>query len=120
MPAVHRHSACHMAAELPGAAPLAEGGGERTSDGAAEASRLKIAAAGKCWYKVLGVSIVAPPEDIKKAYRRLALLHHPDKGGDDVTFKQIHESYAEGLKKNINKVPRKPKACQWMRLYQRG
>jgi hypothetical protein len=30
---------------------------------------------------------------IKSAYRRQALRHHPDKGGDDATFRKIHAAY---------------------------
>ena len=45
-------------------------------------------------YQTLGVGKKATPEEIKKAYRRLALLHHPDKGGSDEKFKDIAEAYA--------------------------
>lgn len=44
-------------------------------------------------YDVLGVQINASMIDIKKAYRKLALIHHPDKGGDEETFKSVCESY---------------------------
>jgi len=35
----------------------------------------------------------APPELVKAAYRTLAQLHHPDKGGDTEAMQKINEAY---------------------------
>ncbi|MBI3956926.1 MAG: molecular chaperone DnaJ [Candidatus Kerfeldbacteria bacterium] len=45
------------------------------------------------YYDILGVSRDASDDDIKKAFRRLAHEHHPDKGGDDTKFKEVNEAY---------------------------
>ena len=44
-------------------------------------------------YSTLGVGKNATPDDIKKAYRKLASKHHPDKGGDTATFQKIQTAY---------------------------
>jgi len=46
------------------------------------------------YYEVLGVSKDASADEIKKAFRRQAVQHHPDKeGGDETKFKEINEAY---------------------------
>ncbi|WIA20060.1 hypothetical protein OEZ85_005923 [Tetradesmus obliquus] len=45
------------------------------------------------YYELLGVKADATPEELKKAHRKLALQHHPDKGGDTEKFKEINEAY---------------------------
>ena len=46
------------------------------------------------YYKVLGVQESSNQDDIKKAYRKLSLKHHPDRGGDAEQFKKINEAYS--------------------------
>lgn len=54
--------------------------------------------AGKDYYEVLGVARDASPEDIKRAFRKLALKFHPDQNAGDKEaeerFKQVNEAYA--------------------------
>ena len=53
-----------------------------------------MAAAEDDYYARLGVPRGADDTAIKKAYRALALKHHPDKGGDEEVFKRYVEAYA--------------------------
>ncbi len=46
------------------------------------------------YYEVLGVDKGASADEIKKAFRKAAVKHHPDKeGGDETKFKEINEAY---------------------------
>jgi len=46
------------------------------------------------YYEVLGVGKTASADEIKKAFRKAAVQHHPDKeGGDETKFKEINEAY---------------------------
>ena len=44
-------------------------------------------------YQTLGVSPQADTKEIKKAFRKLASKHHPDKGGDADKFKELQQAY---------------------------
>lgn len=45
------------------------------------------------YYSILGVGRSASPDEIKAAYRKLAMKYHPDRGGDEKKFKEINEAY---------------------------
>lgn len=46
------------------------------------------------YYEVLGVDKGASADELKKAFRKAAVQHHPDKeGGDETKFKEINEAY---------------------------
>lgn len=70
----------------------------------------------KDYYKILGVSPAASAEELKKAYRRLALRYHPDQNNDnrlaELQFREIKEAY-ETL---VN--PQRREAYNYERFYQ--
>lgn len=41
------------------------------------------------WWTVLNVSPNATVEEIKQAYKKLSLTHHPDAGGDRITWERL-------------------------------
>lgn len=46
------------------------------------------------YYEILGISKDASADEIKKAFRKLAIKYHPDKeGGDETKFKEANEAY---------------------------
>merc|ERR1711865_321583 len=60
------------------------GGGRRGSGKSVDTTK---------FYKLLEVDKNAGDTEIKKAYRKLAIKHHPDKGGDPEKFKEISKAY---------------------------
>lgn len=45
------------------------------------------------YYKILNIPKNASAEDIKSAYKKQAMLYHPDRGGDANEFKKVNEAY---------------------------
>lgn len=45
------------------------------------------------YYGVLGIERNADTTEIKTAYKKMAIKHHPDKGGDENDFKRVSEAY---------------------------
>lgn len=45
------------------------------------------------YYQKLGLNFGAGQDEVKKAFRKLAHIHHPDKGGCEAKFKEINEAY---------------------------
>jgi len=67
------------------------------------------------YYSTLGVPRNATPEDIKKAYKKMAMQHHPDRGGDISTFQRVQEAYetlSDPVKRQQYNNPQ-PRQRQW-------
>ncbi len=45
-------------------------------------------------FRLLGLSPSAPWEEIERAYRQKAKIHHPDRGGDEDTMRALNEAYS--------------------------
>lgn len=53
----------------------------------------------KPWREVLGVGPNAVEDDVRHAYRELAAIHHPDRGGDHERMAEINRAYEEAVKR---------------------
>jgi len=69
----------------------------------------------KDYYQILGITRNASPEEIKKAYYKLAHKHHPDKGGDEKKFKEISEAYQV-----LSDKEKKAQYDQFGRVFEQG
>jgi len=82
-----------------GGGPFGHGGQDSDSDGGG--------ADNEEYYKLLGIERNATEREIKKAFKKAAMKHHPDRGGDEETFKKCEKA------KNVLMDPEK------RRLYDR-
>lgn len=48
-------------------------------------------------FELLGLTSSATTEEVKKAWRQLATIHHPDKGGDAEKFNELRQAYTRCL-----------------------
>ena len=46
------------------------------------------------YYDILGVSKGADSSELKSAYKKASMQHHPDRGGDAEKFKEINQAYS--------------------------
>jgi molecular chaperone DnaJ len=64
------------------------------------------------FYDILGVTDNATQDEIKKAYKKKAIEHHPDKGGNEEVFKKVSEAYDtlgdEGKRRNYDNQKNNP------------
>lgn len=75
------------------------------------------------YYSTLGLARGASESDIKKAYRSMAMKHHPDRGGNADKFKEVEEAYrtlSDPEKKQMVDQGMNPNAQQGGGFHQRG
>ena len=58
---------------------------------------LRLPSGQRAWWEVLGVEQRTTQTAIRNAYRALARIHHPDRGGDADQFRRIQAAYEEGI-----------------------
>ncbi len=75
------------------------------------------------YYSTLGLQRGASDDEIKKAYRKMAMKHHPDRGGDQNKFKEIstaYEALSDPDKKRIIDMGGDPNAQPGMGGFHQG
>lgn len=75
------------------------------------------------YYSTLGLNRNASDDEIKKAYRKMAMKHHPDRGGDEKKFKEIEEAYrtlSDPQKKQMIDMGMDPNRQQGMGGFNQG
>ena len=60
--------------------------------------RRAAAPAGRSWQEVLELSWPCTRAEVRRAYRRLALVRHPDRGGTDASFHELTQAYDAALR----------------------
>ena len=80
-----------MGGGFPGGMPHSHGGGGGRGGGGRGGQREE--ADTSKFYDLLGCAKDSSDADIKKAFRKAAMQHHPDKGGDPEKFKEISKAY---------------------------
>lgn len=69
------------------------------------------------FYSTLGVPKTATADEIKRAFRKLASQHHPDKGGDTQKFQEIQQAYSvlgDAAQRQQYDNPRRPQGMPGM------
>ncbi|CAK5278241.1 unnamed protein product, partial [Mycena citricolor] len=116
IPAFYTTSNSSPSASSSGAGPSGASGAQTPRKGRRFGTQEKPLETG--YYDILGITPTATTDDVKKAYRRMAIKHHPDKNPDDPhaeeRFKEIAIAYQtlsdEALRKKYNEFGSKESA----------
>jgi curved DNA-binding protein CbpA len=75
----------------------------------------------KDYYSILGAREDAPLSDIERLYKRLAVRHHPDRGGDEEEMKSLNEAYGvlrdEETRRVYDAERRRPAEAEFEPIY---
>lgn len=64
-------------------------------------------------YQTLGIPEYSSRDEARKAYRRLAMKHHPDRGGDPAAFKAMKEAFEELERSGFPSAPKAKPQSEW-------